>query len=107
MVLVALFLEGLNYPYEFNPINYNCFGIDRDEQMIITAKANMTLHLLDKFTDPSFNKSDLIKKINTTFYQARNNGPGTLGELKQLPQLKVNLLRSLMQIMFLLMFHSI
>lgn len=78
-------LEGLNYPYEFNPVNYNCFGIDRDEQMIITAKANMVLHLLDKFVDPSINNSDLVSKINSTFYQARNNGTGTLGELNEIP----------------------
>lgn len=74
-------LEGLNYPYEFNPMTYNCFGIDRDEQMIITAKANMILHLLDRFADPLVNKSALARKINETFFQARNNGTGTLAEL--------------------------
>lgn len=74
-------LEGLNYPYEFNPMNYNCFGIDRDEQMIITAKANMILHLLDKFADPTINSRTLSNIVHKTFYQAKNNGTGTLGEL--------------------------
>ncbi len=74
-------LEGLNYPYEFNPLNYNCVGIDRDEQMIITAKANMILHILDKFADPNFNNKVLSDIIHKSFYQAKNNGTGTLGEL--------------------------
>lgn len=87
-------LEGLNYPYEFNPLHFNCIGIDRDEQMIITAKANMILHVLDKFSDPSLNKHKLIEIINKSFYQAKNNGTGTLGELTLSPttaeQYKVN-----------------
>jgi type I restriction enzyme M protein len=78
-------LEGLNYPYEFDPVKYDCFGIDRDEQMIITAKANMILHILDKFRDPSYNSKILAEKINSTFYQAKNNGTGTLGELVEIP----------------------
>ncbi len=78
-------LEGLNYPYEFNPVNYNCLGLDRDEQMIITAKANMILHMLDKFVDTNFDNNRLAEKINSTFYQARNNGTGTLGELIREP----------------------
>jgi len=78
-------LEGLNYPYEFDPINYNCFGLDRDEQMIITAKANFTLHILDKFVDSNYQNNRLVDKINSTFYQARNNGTGTLGELIRKP----------------------
>ncbi len=78
---MASFLEGLNYPYEFDPIKYNCLGIDRDEQMIITSKANMILHILDKFLDTSIGKNALSAKINSTFYQAKNNGTGTLGEL--------------------------
>ncbi|AFV25000.1 Type I restriction-modification system methyltransferase subunit [Methanolobus psychrophilus R15] len=75
-------LEGLNYPYEFNPLSYNCFGIDRDEQMIITAKANMILHLLDKFVDPSYDNKKLVEKINSTFLHATHNGTGTLGEME-------------------------
>jgi len=74
-------LEGLNYPYEFNPLKFNCLGLDRDEQMIITAKANMILHVLDKFADPNISNTDLSEKIHSSFYQARNNGTGTLGEI--------------------------
>jgi type I restriction-modification system DNA methylase subunit len=79
-------LEGLNYPYLFDPLKYNCLGIDRDEQMIITAKANMVLHLLDKFADPNYDNQILAEKINSTFIQARNNGTGTLGELEPNPK---------------------
>lgn len=79
-------LEGLNYPYIYNPIKYNCLGIDRDEQMIITAKANMVLHLLDKFADPDYDNCVLAEKINSTFIQAKNNGTGTLGELETNPK---------------------
>lgn len=76
-------LEGLNYPYEFAPLNYNCLGIDRDEQMIITAKANMILHILHKFADPNVDREKLVHKINKTFLQATNNGTGTLGEIEK------------------------
>ena len=75
-------LEGLNYPYEFDVFDMNTLGIDRDEQMIITAKANMILHILDRFADPTFDNSDLARKVNSTFFLAKNNGTGTLGELK-------------------------
>lgn len=78
-------LEGLNYPYQFDVMKYNCFGVDRAEEMIITAKANMMLHILDKFADPKSNKQKLVQKINETFYQAKNNGTGTLGELEKTP----------------------
>lgn len=78
-------LEGLNYPYEFDPLKYNCFGIDRDEQMIITSKANMILHILNKFLDSNINHKALSEKVNSTFYQAKNNGTGTLGELVGVP----------------------
>jgi type I restriction enzyme M protein len=77
-------LEGLNYPYEFDPIQFNGLGIDRDEQMIITAKANAILHLLDKFADPSIDKEVLAGKVNDIFLQAKNNGTGTLGELTKI-----------------------
>lgn len=87
-------LEGLNYPYEFDPTKFNCIGIDRDEQMIITAKANMVLHILDKFSNSKVNRRKLIEVVNKTFYQARNNGTGTLGEVTLSPssteQFKVN-----------------
>lgn len=79
-------LEGLNYPYEFNPYTYNCLGIDRDESMIILAKANMILHILDKLAGAS--SDDLQKlnaKIHSTFILAQNNGTGTLGELIKSP----------------------
>jgi len=74
-------LEGLNYPYEFDPLKYKLIGIDRDEQMIITAKANMVLHILDKFASPKYNNHDLAQKVNNAFYHAKNNGTGTLGEI--------------------------
>ncbi|MFW5804527.1 MAG: N-6 DNA methylase [bacterium] len=74
-------LEGLNYPYEFSPLKYRFLGIDRDEQMIITAKANMILHILDKLADPKIDNKILNKVIHESFYQAKNNGTGTLGEL--------------------------
>lgn len=76
-------LEGFNYPYEFSPLSFNCFGADRDEQMIITAKANMILHILDKFADPEIDNKELANKINSTFLKAENNGTGTLGELER------------------------
>ena len=79
-------LEGLNYPYEFDPMTFKCFGIDRDDQMIITAKANMIMHVLDKFADPEINKVELANRINTTFYQAKNNGTGTLAEIDNTPE---------------------
>ena len=78
-------LEGLNYPYEFDPLRYNAFGLDRDEQMIITAKANMILYILDKFVDPTVDNRELAGKVNSTFLQAKNNGTGTLGELDPYP----------------------
>jgi len=77
-------LEGLNYPYEYNPLTYNCLGFDRDEQMIITAKANMILHILDKFADPQFDNRLLSEVVNKTFIQVKNNGTGTLGEVDRL-----------------------
>lgn len=49
--------------------------------MIITAKANIILHILDKFTDPHINNQELARKVNDTFHLARNNGTGSLGEL--------------------------
>ena len=79
-------LEGLNYPYEFDPLKFNCFGIDRDEQMVIVSKANMILHLLDRFADPRFNNKKLADKINESFFQAKNNGTGSLGELEENPK---------------------
>lgn len=79
-------LEGLNYPYEFDILKYNCIGIDRDDQMIITAKANMILHILDKFADPSYDNRALAQKVNSVFYHASNNGTGTLGELSNVPE---------------------
>lgn len=84
-------LEGLNYPYEFDVLKYDCFGIDRDEQMIITAKANMLLHILDKFADPNYDRRLLAQKVNSTFYHATNNGTGTLGELSCIPDGTVEL----------------
>lgn len=78
-------LEGLNYPYEFNPLSFSCVGIDRDEQMIITAKANMILHILDKLADPHIDRRKLNSIIHQTFIQAKNNGTGTLGELIKVP----------------------
>jgi len=74
-------LEGLNYPYEFNPLKLKSIGIDRAEEMVIVAKANMILHLLDKFSDTNISNEDLAKKINQTFIHSINNGTGTLGEL--------------------------
>lgn len=78
-------LEGLNYPYEFDPLKFNCVGIDRDEQMVIVSKANMILHLLDKFADPRIKNEKLAQIINKSFIQAKNNGTGTLGELEENP----------------------
>ncbi|MFA6411055.1 MAG: N-6 DNA methylase [Syntrophales bacterium] len=81
-------LEGINYPYEFDPIKYSCIGIDRDEQMIITAKANMILHILDRLSEDVSNRKSLADKVNTSFYHAKNNGTGTLGELEHDPKSK-------------------
>ena len=78
-------LEGLNYPYEWNPFHYNCLGIDRSEKMVILAKANMVLHLLNYFADPSMDRAVLADKLNSAFLQASNNGTGTLGELESSP----------------------
>ncbi len=78
-------LEGLNYPYEFNPLKLKSIGIDRAEEMVIVAKANMILHLLDKFSDSEFDNEDLAKKINDTFIHSINNGTGTLGDLDKEP----------------------
>jgi len=78
-------LEGLNYPYEFNYRTFNCIGLDRSKEMIILAKANMILHLLDKLASGLSNVEEINRIVHSTFLHVDNNGTGTLGELIQDP----------------------
>lgn len=79
-------LEGLNYPFEFNPSTYTCLGIDRSKEMITLAKANMVLHLLDKIANNPTDLPTISGIIHRTFLYTDKNGTGTLGELIKMPK---------------------
>lgn len=79
-------LEGLNFPYDFNYLNYKGIGIDKSKEMITLAKANMVLHLLDKIAQSPTMLPQINQVIHSTFIYTDRNGTGTLSELVENPE---------------------